>query len=99
MKAQSLGSHQLSCGSFLVFLYEKNWIKDIMKIRRKHLLPPYFLVSRLWNQSIPKLFVLLLLLSILMIVIEIGQEFGDFFEDRIGRDCHNHPQHAMDIAG
>ena len=99
MKAQSLGSHQLSCGSFLVFLYEKNWIKDITKIRRKHLLPPYFLVSRLWNQSIPKLFVLLLLLGFLVIIIAINQELSDFLEDRIGRDCHNHAQHAMDIAG
>ena len=70
-----------------------------MKIRRKHLLPSYFLVSRLWNQSIPKLFVLLLLLGFLVIVIEIGQELSDCFEDRISRDCHNHPQNAMDIAG
>ena len=73
MKAQSLGSHQLSCGSFLVFLYEKNRLEAIMKIRRKALLPSYFLVSRLWNQSIPKLFVLLLLLGFLVIIIEIDQ--------------------------
>ena len=42
MKAQSLGSHQLSCGSFLVFLYEKNRLEAIMKIRRTVLIPSYF---------------------------------------------------------
>lgn len=58
-----------------------------------------FLVSRLWNRSIPKLFVLLLLLGFLVIVIAIKQELSDCLEDRISQDFHNHPQHAMDIAG